>query len=190
MAKAIALVGSSFLILLLASQTVFATDYTVGDASGWTNFGVDYKTWASGKTFKVGDTLTFNYDTSTHQVAEVSESDYGSCSSSNAIKTYSDGKTKITLSKAGSYYFLCPTAGHCSSGMKLQVTASGSSGGSPPSSGSSSKSPSGSPSTPSTTPATPSSPAPKDNAAVGVSSGVTQFIGALLASALVLGFVF
>ncbi|MED6149281.1 hypothetical protein PIB30_060928 [Stylosanthes scabra] len=190
MAKAIAMVASSFLILLLASPSVFATDYAVGDSSGW-SLGVDYTTWASGKTFKVGDTLTFNYDSSTHQLDEVSESDYKSCSSSNAINTHNDGNTKITLSKAGSYYFLCPTVGHCGGGMKLAVTVSGSSSGSP-----STPSPStpsgGSPSTPSTpsssTPATPSSPAPKDSGAVGVSSGVTQL--ALVGSALVLGFMF
>ncbi|XP_057719165.1 uncharacterized protein LOC130933552 [Arachis stenosperma] len=56
MNKALALVASSFLILLLASPTVFATDYTVGDASGWT-LGVDYTKWVAGKQFKVGDTL-------------------------------------------------------------------------------------------------------------------------------------
>jgi hypothetical protein len=33
-----------------------ATDYTVGDSSGWT-LGVVYSTWASGKTFAVGDKL-------------------------------------------------------------------------------------------------------------------------------------
>lgn len=48
--------AAPFLILLLASPSVFATDYTVGDSSGWT-LGVNYNNWASGKTFKVGDTL-------------------------------------------------------------------------------------------------------------------------------------
>ncbi|XP_052109823.1 blue copper protein 1b-like [Arachis duranensis] len=63
MNKALALVASSFLILLLASPTVFATDYTVGDASGWT-LEVNYTKWATGKEFKVGDTLTFKYSPS------------------------------------------------------------------------------------------------------------------------------
>ncbi|XP_057733907.1 uncharacterized protein LOC130949101 [Arachis stenosperma] len=61
MNKAIALVASSFLILLLASPTVFATDYTVGDASGWT-LEVDYTKWVAGKEFKVGDTLRSDQD--------------------------------------------------------------------------------------------------------------------------------
>jgi hypothetical protein len=47
---------ASFLVLLLAFPSVFATDFTVGDSSGW-NLGVDYTTWPSGKTFKVGDNL-------------------------------------------------------------------------------------------------------------------------------------
>jgi len=53
MAKVIA---ASFLVLMLALPTVFGVDYTVGDSSGWSS-GVDYSTWASGKTFKVGDNL-------------------------------------------------------------------------------------------------------------------------------------
>ncbi|MED6143815.1 hypothetical protein PIB30_009315 [Stylosanthes scabra] len=187
MAKAIAMVASSLLILLLASPTVFAADHVVGGSSGW-SLGVDYKTWASGETFNVGDTLTFNYDSSTHQLDEVSKSEYDSCSPSSNAVNHNDGNTKITLSKAGTYYFLCPSLGHCGGGMKLAVTVSGSSG-----SPSTPSTPSGgSPSTPSSpkssTPATPSSPAPKDNAAVGVSSGVTQL--ALVASALVFGFMF
>jgi hypothetical protein len=47
---------ASFLVLLLAFPSVFATDFTVGDAKGW-DLGVDYTTWPSGKTFKVGDNL-------------------------------------------------------------------------------------------------------------------------------------
>ncbi|MED6149282.1 hypothetical protein PIB30_060929 [Stylosanthes scabra] len=180
MAKSIALVASSFLILLLAFPTVFATDFTVGDSSGWA-LKVDYTAWAKGKTFQVGDTLTFKYNPSFHQVDEVNKSSHDGCNSSNPIKNYKDGNTKITLSKEGNHYFLCPIGDHCSSGMKLAVTVAASSSGSP------SKSPSGSPSTPSTT--TPS-PAPTVNGAVGVSSGFTQFSGAFVGSALVLGFMF
>ncbi|CAN1186159.1 Blue copper protein [Linum perenne] len=36
--------------------TTLATQYVVGDGSGW-NVGVDYKAWAEGKTFFVGDSL-------------------------------------------------------------------------------------------------------------------------------------
>lgn len=53
MAKSIV---ASFLVLVLAFPYVFGTDYTVGDSSGWA-LGVDYATWVSGKTFKVGDNL-------------------------------------------------------------------------------------------------------------------------------------
>ncbi|KAL4270928.1 hypothetical protein AHAS_AhasUnG0035400 [Arachis hypogaea] len=123
MNKAIALVASSFLILLLASPTVFATDYTVGDASGWT-LEVDYTKWATGKEFKVGDTLTFKYEASLHQVDEVSKSDYINCNSNHSIKNYKGGNNKITLSKPGSYFFLCPTPRHCQLGMKLALNVS------------------------------------------------------------------
>ncbi|MED6217893.1 hypothetical protein PIB30_021847 [Stylosanthes scabra] len=137
---------------------------------------VDYTAWAKGKTFKVA----FKYNPSFHQVDEVNKSSHDGCSSSNPIKNYKDGNTKITLSKEGSHYFLCPIGVHCSDGMKLVVTVAASSSGSP------SMSPSGSSSTPYST--TTPSHAPTENGAIGVSSGVTQFLGALVGFVLVLGF--
>ena len=43
-------------ILVARAFPAAATSFTVGDKSGWT-LGVDYTTWASGNTFKVGDNL-------------------------------------------------------------------------------------------------------------------------------------
>ncbi|KAF3631002.1 blue copper protein [Capsicum chacoense] len=106
-----------------------ATVHTVGDSSGW-GLSVDYGTWASGKTFKVGDSLVFNYP-SGHTVDEVSSSDYASCSTSNSLSTDSSGATTIPLKTSGAHYFICGVMGHCSGGMKLSVTvaAAASSGG-------------------------------------------------------------
>lgn len=98
----------------------FAVDHTVGDSSGWAS-GVDYTTWASDKTFKVGDTLVFQYGAS-HNVAEVGSADYSACSASNSIQSFSDQDTKITLTKPGTRYFICGVTGHCAGGMKLAVT--------------------------------------------------------------------
>ncbi|KAJ6722608.1 BLUE COPPER PROTEIN [Salix koriyanagi] len=132
-------IASALLILLLAAPAAYAaTTYTVGDTNGWTTSG-DYTTWASDKTFTVGDSLLFNYGFS-HSVAEVSKSDYDSCSTSNLVKTYTGGSSTITLSAAGPMYFICSTPGHCGNGMKLAITVVAASG---------------TPSTP-TTPATPS----------------------------------
>ncbi|KAL2904691.1 Blue copper protein [Bienertia sinuspersici] len=66
----------------------------------------------------------FTYD-GTHNVEIVSKSDYENCASSNAMKTYTGGKTTVTL-KEGPTYFICGTPGHCAGGMKLQVNAKGS----------------------------------------------------------------
>ncbi|XP_043698413.1 blue copper protein-like [Telopea speciosissima] len=128
-----------------------ATDYTVGDATGWTT-NVDYSTWTSGKTFAVGDSLVFNYGGG-HTVDEVSGSDYSSCTVGNSITTDSSGATKITLKTTGSHYFICGIVGHCASGMKLSVTVAGAT----------SKTPSTTPSTttsPTTTTTTPTTSSP------------------------------
>ncbi|XP_027906683.1 uclacyanin-3-like [Vigna unguiculata] len=177
MAKAIA---ASFLLLMLAFPTVFAVDYDVGDTSGWAS-GVDYTNWVSGKTFKVGDNLVFKYDSS-HEVDEVNENGYSSCSSSNLIKNHNDGNSKIALSSTGNRYFICPRPGHCAGGMKLQinVVAANSTTPSTPSTPSSPPSESGSPSTTNTT-----SPPSKPNGAVAVSGSIGLLAAA---SAVVLGF--
>ncbi|CAM0944992.1 unnamed protein product [Alopecurus aequalis] len=112
-------------LVLLAAVAVapaYAVDYTVGDSSGWAG-GVDYSTWASDKTFNVGDTLVFQYGAS-HNVAEVGSADYSACSATNSIQSYSDQDTKITLTKPGTRYFICGASGHCAGGMKLAVTVS------------------------------------------------------------------
>ncbi|KAM0823300.1 hypothetical protein ACQ4PT_070950 [Festuca glaucescens] len=108
------------LVLLAAASPAYAVDYTVGDSSGWTG-GVDYSTWASDKTFNVGDTLVFQYGAS-HNVAEVGSADYSACSATNSIQSYSDQDSKIKLTKPGTRYFICAAAGHCAGGMKLAVT--------------------------------------------------------------------
>lgn len=58
---AIMAAGLVVLALLAAvAAPAHATDYTVGDSSGWSS-GVDYATWASGKTFAAGDNLGESY---------------------------------------------------------------------------------------------------------------------------------
>lgn len=100
-----------------------ATQYMVGGTAGW-DASTDYNTWLQGKTFAVGDTLLFQYSL-LHSVMEVSKSDYDSCQTSNALQSFSNGNTQITLSKPGNMYFICGTPGHCAGGMKIAVNAQG-----------------------------------------------------------------
>ncbi|XP_062221049.1 uclacyanin-3-like [Phragmites australis] len=133
---------AGMVLLAAVVAPAYATDYVVGDSSGWTS-GADYTTWAKDKTFRVGDTLVFQYSTM-HNVAEVSSADYSACSASNSIQSYSDQNTKIALTAPGTRYFICGTPGHCSNGMKLAVTVAAAA--------------STTPASPSATPATPSAP--------------------------------
>ncbi|KAB2030488.1 hypothetical protein ES319_D05G235500v1 [Gossypium barbadense] len=151
--------------LLLVSWMVvpsLAKVYTVGDTPGWTT-GVDYSTWTKDKTFKVGDSLVFNYPTS-HTVDEVSSSDYGTCTVGNAITTDNSGATTVALKTAGTHYFICGVVGHCANGMKLSVKVESGSSAAPSKSplSSSSSSPAStdkpSTSTPSTTTTTTKAP--------------------------------
>ncbi|OIT36676.1 PREDICTED: blue copper protein-like [Nicotiana attenuata] len=146
----------------------FATVYTVGDSAGWA-IGVDYTTWATGKTFNVGDSLVFNYP-SGHTVDEVSASDYQSCTAGNAITSDQSGATTIPLKTAGTHYFTCGVMGHCSGGMKLAVTVAAASGG-----GGGSTTPSSGTTSPSSGTTTPSSATPTpDTTTTTTTTGTTS----------------
>lgn len=112
----------------------------------------------------------FNYGGS-HSVDEVRKSDYENCNSGNALKTHSGGSNVITLSSTGAMYFICPTAGHCSEGMKLAVTVVAASGSSPSTPGGSTSSP----------PPPPPSGAPRVFSNTGLMLGFSLVLGAVLA---------
>ncbi|VFQ86765.1 unnamed protein product [Cuscuta campestris] len=168
------LIGS----VLLSCKVVptLCKTYTVGDSAGW-GLGGDYATWASDKTFKVGDSLVFNYQGGGHTVDEVSESDYKSCAAANSISSDSSGATTVQLKTAGKHFFICSSTGHCGQGMKLEVNVVRDSGSSSSSSATTPSSPAASgatpaasgapPAPPSTT--TPSKKSPSSSSAVAVS---------------------
>jgi hypothetical protein len=166
----------SMIMLMVMPFNCMATDYTVGDTQQW-NLGVDYGTWASGKTFAVGDKLVFSYS-ALHSVMEVSKADYDACSTSNAIKSYNGGSSTVTLDSAGAKYFVCGTAGHCSGGMKLGVTVA---------TGSSTTPSTSSPPTP-TTSTSPTKTPPTTSASAAVAdSHIKIKDGVLLVGSLVVG---
>ncbi|CAN7062267.1 unnamed protein product [Brassica oleracea var. botrytis] len=112
--------AGALLLLLAVVPAVFAVTYQVGDIGFW-NSGVDYTDWVTGKTFRVGDTLEFQYGPS-HSVAVVNKAGFDACDSTGATQTFSGGDTKIDLTTVGTMHFICPTPGHCQGGMKLAVT--------------------------------------------------------------------
>ncbi|XP_062104682.1 uclacyanin 1-like [Humulus lupulus] len=102
-------------------QLAMAATYTVGGANGAWDQITDLQTWVSSQTFLVGDSLSFQYSPN-HNVIEVPKSDYDACQPSNLIQVYNDGSSVIPLTSPGKRYFICGTSGHCSSGMKLEIT--------------------------------------------------------------------
>ncbi|KAA8540494.1 hypothetical protein F0562_024587 [Nyssa sinensis] len=136
------------------------TEYVVGDSLGWAvppNGAQAYTTWASSKTFVVGDILTFNFNTNEHDVQQVTKDSYDACNSTNPIgNAITTGPANITLTSAGDHYYICTVGRHCQAGQKLHVTVSGTPGATPPST----NTPPTTPSTPSPTSSTPDACAP------------------------------
>ncbi|WVZ19664.1 hypothetical protein V8G54_006986 [Vigna mungo] len=77
--------------------------------------------WAEKSRFRVGDYLVWKFESGKDSVLEVTREEYGNCSSSNPIKEYSDGNTKVMLERPGPFYFISGAKGHCEKGQKLVV---------------------------------------------------------------------
>ncbi|KAL3644870.1 hypothetical protein CASFOL_010050 [Castilleja foliolosa] len=111
-----------FLFFMAVCGSCKASVYEVGDNAGWTIIGnVDYNTWASSKTFQIGDTLMFEYDRRFHNVLQVSRSDFHSCNAAAPISTYATGNDSIVIRNPGHYYYICGFVGHCQAGQKVDI---------------------------------------------------------------------
>ncbi|KAL6564355.1 hypothetical protein OROMI_015805 [Orobanche minor] len=100
-----------------------ASVYKVGDDDGWDIMGdVVYNQWALSKTFKVGDTIVFEYDPEFHSVLQVSQSDFHSCNTATPISSYTTGNDSIVINNSGHYYYICGVMGHCEAGQKIDIT--------------------------------------------------------------------
>ncbi|CAI9288588.1 unnamed protein product [Lactuca saligna] len=97
--------------------------YKVGGSAGWTNIGhVDYKTWASSKTFRVGDTIVFEYNKDFHNVARVTYTDFLTCKGgASPYATFTSGNDSFPIKFPGHYYFICSIPGHCEAGQKVDI---------------------------------------------------------------------
>ncbi|MBA0744737.1 hypothetical protein Gogos_007350 [Gossypium gossypioides] len=124
---AMKIISMAALVVVLASsvlQSTYAATYTVGDATGWTipiNNTEFYDDWTDNKNFVVGDVLEFNFTTGQHDVAEVTETAYDNCTTTNPIVRYTTGPASIILNRTGEYHFICTVPGHCAIGQKLSI---------------------------------------------------------------------
>nr|KJB38693.1 hypothetical protein B456_006G274100 [Gossypium raimondii] len=79
-----------FLSIFCFALTSHAATYVVGDTSGW-DISSDIDSWASSKTFNVGDVLLFQYSSS-HSVNEVRKESFETCSTTNILRKFSNVK--------------------------------------------------------------------------------------------------
>jgi hypothetical protein len=122
---------SQFCMLLLGILAnllsgIQATElHAVGGFVGWSvppSGQTDWysEVWAKSINFQVGDVLVFSYspDDNVYELAD--EADFAACKL-DTIGVWYSGSTNITLTKAGTYYFICGNEDHCKLGMKLRV---------------------------------------------------------------------
>ncbi|KAG4938180.1 hypothetical protein GLYMA_16G038500v4 [Glycine max] len=98
--------------MVLLSSVAIATDFTVGDGTGWT-LDFNYTAWAQAKLFRVGDTLWFNYDKTKHNVVKVNGTEFQECSFTANNEVLSSGKDSIVLKTEGKKWYVCGVGNHC-----------------------------------------------------------------------------
>ena len=137
--------------LFVLAASISATEYIVGDQSGWT-LDYDYQTWAKDKVFYVGDTLgtlcspitiirfsmciscsclywfdfldaVFNYASGSHNVVKVNGTGFQQCTATSSNGTLTSGRDVIALQTPGRKWYICGVAKHCElRNMKLAIT--------------------------------------------------------------------
>ncbi|GJS56651.1 basic blue protein-like protein [Tanacetum coccineum] len=108
--------------LFVLAASISATEYIVGDQSGWT-LDYDYQTWAKDKVFYVGDTLAFNYASGSHNVVKVNGTGFQQCTATSSNGTLTSGRDVIALQTPGRKWYICGVAKHCElRNMKLVIT--------------------------------------------------------------------
>ncbi|KAG9456453.1 hypothetical protein H6P81_000961 [Aristolochia fimbriata] len=114
-----------FVLFLLSAavRVSVAKVYKVGESAGWTvgAANMDYKAWAASKTFRVGDTIVFEYNKQFHNVLQVNQSDFRSCNASSPIASHTSGNDSIAIKRKGHYFFICGFPGHCAGGQKVDI---------------------------------------------------------------------
>nr|XP_043623701.1 uncharacterized protein LOC122595410 [Erigeron canadensis] len=112
-------------VLVLLPVTTLATEFVVGDSSGWTtNF--DYQTWAKDKVFYVGDKLVFNYPKGSHNVYKVNATAFASCTVPDPSTGLTSGNDVVTLIAPGKKWYICGVGNHCSAlNQKLVINVEG-----------------------------------------------------------------
>ncbi|KAL1372282.1 hypothetical protein AAHE18_01G192400 [Arachis hypogaea] len=116
----------AIIVAMIMIVVTKAEEHIVGGESiGWTSYppgGASfYSNWASNHTFIVNDTLVFKFESGSHSVAELTKNNYEKCDENEKIEFYVIGPARVTLNRAGRFYFSCTFSGHCSSGQKLSV---------------------------------------------------------------------
>ncbi|CAK9310398.1 unnamed protein product [Citrullus colocynthis] len=114
-----------FALFLLLQYSAAQTVHTVGDSAGWRippNGAAFYGNWATGKTFRVGDSLVFNFATGLDELTRVSKRSFDLCSDDDEIgDSIETGPATILLSSPGEYYFISSEDRHCQQGQKLAI---------------------------------------------------------------------
>ncbi|CAH1415883.1 unnamed protein product [Lactuca virosa] len=114
------------LVVFMEFNHSVATEHVVGDSFGWAvpqNDGL-YVMWSLNHTFKIDDTLVFNFVNGFHNVAEVTKKAYDNCDIQNLISIQTTSPARFTVNNIDNHYYICTIRLHCKSFLKLAIRVS------------------------------------------------------------------
>ncbi|KAI6697031.1 hypothetical protein NL676_017150 [Syzygium grande] len=114
--------ASQFAILAIVAlvalpSVALATQWTVGDSSGWT-INYNYTDWAKDKVFPM-----FSYQVGNHSVLKISNAtDFQACNKPPANEALTSGHDVIPLNTTGVKWYICGIGEHCAKlNQKLKI---------------------------------------------------------------------
>ncbi|KAL7088570.1 hypothetical protein ACP275_13G135500 [Erythranthe tilingii] len=97
------------------------THHIVGGGGGW-GPAFNVSSWLSGRVFKVGDKIWFNYSGTEDSIVELQNmEEFVSCNFTNPIRMYTDPTSHVSLEEEGVRYFASGNQESCTNGLKLPV---------------------------------------------------------------------
>ncbi|KAK7264907.1 hypothetical protein RJT34_32520 [Clitoria ternatea] len=114
-------------ILFVLVVTMMPLPHTAEAAEHYVNWIIPiaspsfYSSFAANNTFKLDDTLVFEFKTGAHNVVTLSKKNFENCNVNEKMESFDTGPARITLNRTGEFYFACAFTSHCTLAQKLSI---------------------------------------------------------------------
>ncbi|RDX95977.1 hypothetical protein CR513_21426, partial [Mucuna pruriens] len=101
-----------------------ATNFTVGDSSGWVipPYPTYYSNWSHSHLIRAGDSLEFKFNDKFYNLVQVSQQEYDHCTSLEPLRIFNSSPVILPLKERGVLFFICSISNYCCLGQKIVIS--------------------------------------------------------------------